>query len=79
MCSQPGASNYGMTWRRAALAAVLLAGTTLGGCGVGYATTAEGSGAPVNAPGVTAMTRTLPNFTRLVARVKPPWYQSPTR
>jgi serine protease Do len=71
MSSQPGASNYGITSRRATFAAVLLVGTTLGGWWVGNATAAEGAGVPVNAPGVTATTPTLPNFTRLVARVEP--------
>jgi serine protease Do len=63
-------SNHRIALRRTALAALLLTGTTLGSYGIGYATTAEGSGVPVNAPG-TAMAQTLPNFTHLVAQVKP--------
>lgn len=69
-------------WRRTALAAVLLAGTTLGGFAVGHAavspsdtqpaTSASTSNTtPVNPPGATAMHQTLPDFTGLVTQVKP--------
>ena len=65
-------SNHRLTWRRTALAAVLLAGTSLGGYGISHATAAtEGSGTPVNPPGATTMTQTLPDFTSLVTQVKP--------
>ena len=65
-------SNHRLTWRRTALAAVLLAGTSLGGYGISHATAAtEGSGTPVNPSGATTMTQTLPDFTSLVTQVKP--------
>jgi len=65
-------------WRRTALAAVLLAGTALGGFAVGHSSmaapeTANGtsSGAPVNPPGSGMTGHTLPDFTDLVTQVKP--------
>jgi serine protease Do len=51
------------------LVAILLAGTTLGGFAVGQ-TTADRNTPPVNPAGVTAP-RALPDFSDLVARVKP--------
>ncbi len=71
MSAQPSQLNHRVTLRRIALAAILLGGTTLGGCGIGYATTTESSGTPIKAPGTATMARTLPDFTRLVAQVKP--------
>jgi serine protease Do len=71
------------TWRRATLAAALLAGTTLGGFAIGHAAAtpavgsqpssaaAESTGAPVNPPGATVAPRTLPDFSQLVSQVKP--------
>jgi serine protease Do len=71
----------GRKWRRAALTAVLLAGTTLGGFAVGQQTfaatdssqntTANSQAQPVNPPGTTVEPHVLPDFTALVARVKP--------
>jgi serine protease Do len=70
-------------WRRATLAAVLLAGTALGGFAVGHAaptpavgsqpssSAAESTGAPVNPPGANVAPHTLPDFTQLVSQVKP--------
>ena len=60
-------------WRRTALAAVLLAGTTLGGYAVGqvsFAATEAAPATPVNPPG-SGLTHTLPDFTDLVTQVKP--------
>ncbi len=64
-------------WRRTALAAMLLAGTALGGFAVAQsgvaATDTNGGatpGAPVNPPGG-GMSHTLPDFTDLVTQVKP--------
>jgi serine protease Do len=62
------------TWRRTALAAVLLAGTTLGGFAVGhsgFAAPEATPGAPVNPPGANLTNQTLPDFTNLVTQVKP--------
>ena len=60
------------------LAAVLLAGTALGGFAIGHAApeaantnTAASAGAPVNPPGSGLTGHTLPDFTGLVAQVKP--------
>lgn len=66
----------GRTWRRAALAAALLAGTALGGFTAVHATAApadtqQSSAAPVNPPGANVAPHTLPDFTDLVSRVKP--------
>jgi serine protease Do len=63
-------------WRRSALAAVLLAGTSLGGFALGQtATNGQSSqvqaGTPVNPPGTQVQPHTLPDFTSLVAQVKP--------
>ena len=62
------------TWRRTAVAAVLLAGTALGGLAVGHAGFAASEGAPsapVNPPGSGMTGHTLPDFTDLVTQVKP--------
>src|SRR5215213_5021542 len=55
-------------WRRTALAAALLAGTTIGGLAIGHA---ANDTQPVNPPAATMMPRTLPDFTDLVTKVKP--------
>ncbi|MBV8092150.1 MAG: DegQ family serine endoprotease [Acetobacteraceae bacterium] len=60
--------------RRTAFAAVLLAGTALGGYAVGHGAFAENPGAnaaPVNPPGATELQHPLPDFSNLVAQVKP--------
>ncbi len=57
-------------WRRAALAATLLAGTSLGGFAVGHTAWADAT-APVNPPGAQVLPQTLPDFTSLVTQVKP--------
>jgi serine protease Do len=56
--------------RRAALAAALLAGTSLGGFAVGHSAWGEAA-TPVNPPGAQVQQQTLPDFTRLVEQVKP--------
>jgi len=61
-------------WRRTALAAVLMAGTALGGFAFGhsgFAATEATPGAPVNPPGSGMTNHTLPDFTDLVTQVKP--------
>ena len=60
-------------WRPAALAAVLLAGTTLGGfAGLALAETGPAPvAAPINTAKQAAMPERLPSFTHLVAEVKP--------
>ncbi len=62
-------------WRRTALAAVLMAGTALGGFAVGhvsFAATDATPGAPVNPPGSNPTGgQVLPDFTNLVGQVKP--------
>jgi serine protease Do len=62
-------------WRRTAMAAVLLAGTALGGFAVGHsgiaAPEAAAPGTPVNPPGGGMTGHTLPDFTDLVTQVKP--------
>ena len=62
-------------WRRTALAAVLMAGTALGGFAVGhvsFAATDAAPGAPVNPPGSNPTGgQVLPDFTNLVGQVKP--------
>ena len=58
-------------WPRAALAAVLLAGTSLGGYGVGHMAWADNA-APVNpASAPAAPSQPLSDFTKLVTQVKP--------
>lgn len=67
------------SWHRAALAAVLLAGTSLGGFAIGHAApngdsppgTTASAGVAVNPPGTTVLPHTLPDFTALVTQVKP--------
>jgi len=56
--------------RRAALAATLLAGTSLGGFALGHSAWADDV-APVNPPGAQLQPHTLPDFTSLVTQVKP--------
>jgi serine protease Do len=56
--------------RRTALAATLLAGTTLGGFGLWHAARAADI-APVNPPGAQLQPHTLPDFSNLVTQVKP--------
>lgn len=56
--------------RRAALAATLLAGTSLGGYAIGHSAWAD-SVAPVNPPGAQLVPHALPDFTNLVTQVKP--------
>src|SRR4051794_2767935 len=56
--------------RRAALAAVLLAGTSLGGFAVGHNAWGEAT-APVNPPGAQVQPQAVPDFTHLVEQVKP--------
>jgi len=60
--------------RRTALAAVLLAGTALGGFAAGHvglaATVQETQGQPVNPPGA-VQAHNVPDFSDLVAKVKP--------
>ena len=61
--------------RRAALAAVLLAGTTLSGTAFGIppspAAVAPDQGAPVNPSGGSLPAHALPDFSALVTQVKP--------
>ncbi|MGA3398935.1 MAG: hypothetical protein ABSC95_06920 [Acetobacteraceae bacterium] len=69
---EPRTPHRGRTWRRTTLAAVLLAGTTLGGYAIGHVSlAAETAGAPVNPAGTLATVQTLPDFTHLVIQVKP--------
>jgi serine protease Do len=56
--------------RRAALAATLLAGTSLGGYAIGHSAWAD-TVAPVNPPGAQLLPHSLPDFTALVTQVKP--------
>ncbi|HEY7578030.1 MAG TPA: DegQ family serine endoprotease [Acetobacteraceae bacterium] len=68
---QPG--RRPRTWRRTALAAVLMAGTALGGFAAGqggFAATEAAPGTPVNPPG-TSVPNPLPDFSALVTQVKP--------
>jgi serine protease Do len=58
------------TLRRATLAATLLAGTSLGGFVLAHTAQADNP-APVNPPGTQVQPHTLPDFTALVAQVKP--------
>jgi len=83
MTPQPTPSRQPGTWRRAALVAALLAGTSLGGFAIGHAAVtppvgsqpsspaAESTGAAVNPAGQSAAPAELPNFTHLVEQVKP--------
>ena len=64
--------TLGITWKRTALASVLLAGTSLGGYAItDRAMAAETAGTPVNPPNSTPVTHPLPDFTRLVEQVRP--------
>src|ERR1700750_232721 len=68
-------------WRRSALAAVLMAGTALGGFAVGqagFAATEATPGTPVNPPG-TSVPNPLPDFSSLVTQVKPAVVQITTK
>ncbi len=68
-------------WRRSALAAVLMAGTALGGFAAGqagFAATEATPGAPVNPPG-TSVPNPLPDFSSLVTQVKPAVVQITTK
>jgi serine protease Do len=56
--------------RRTALAAALLAGTSLGGFALAHSALAD-SIAPVNPPGAQLQPHTLPDFSNLVTQVKP--------
>ncbi len=66
-------------WKRSALAAVLLAGTALGGFAAGHSGLAAPEpntpnatpGTPVNPPGTGLAGHALPDFTGLVSQVKP--------
>jgi serine protease Do len=79
MSTHSDPARHGKTWRRSTLAAVLLAGTTLGGYAIGHAATnpqqsataEENSSAPVNPHGSIGMQQKLPDFTGLVEQVKP--------
>jgi serine protease Do len=57
-------------WRKTALAATLLAGTSLGGFALGHSAWADNN-APVNPTGAEIHAHALPDFTDLVAQVKP--------
>ena len=63
-------NSHSLPWRKAALAATLLAGTSLGAFAVGHAAWADNA-TPVNPTGVQVPQQTLPDFTNLVSRVKP--------
>jgi serine protease Do len=56
--------------RRSTLAAVLLAGTSLGGFALGHGAWADNV-APVNPPGTQLQPHLLPDFSNLVTQVKP--------
>ena len=58
-------------WRSGALAAVLLAGTALGGFAVGNTGLAQTDATAVNPPGATVTQHVLPDFSDLVTQVKP--------
>jgi len=69
MTTHPSSPQRARTWRRATLAAMLLAGTALGGYAAGhYALAAD---PPVNPSGTVAAPSQLPDFTHLVQQVKP--------
>ena len=83
MTPQPTPSRQSGGWRRSALVAALLAGTSLGGFAIGHAAVtppvgsqpssnaAESTGAAVNPAGQNAAPAQLPSFTHLVEQVKP--------
>jgi serine protease Do len=69
MTIHPRSPQRARTWRRGTIAAMLLAGTTLGGYAAGhYALAAD---PPVNPSGTVAVPSQLPDFTHLVQQVKP--------
>jgi serine protease Do len=70
MNDQPQRPSQRSMFRRGALAAALLAGTSLGGYALGHNAWAD-STAPVNPPGTQVQPHTLPDFTSLVTQVKP--------
>ncbi len=77
----PQAGPRPRAWRRSALAAVLMAGTALGGLAVGQgglAATEATPGTPVNPPG-TSVQNPLPDFSSLVTQVKPAVVQITTK
>ena len=69
------ASGGGHRIRRTALAAMLLAGTTLGGFAIGHIGLAQAEDTnhaqPVNPPSATTSAAHLPDFSELVTQVKP--------
>lgn len=67
---QPWRDPASRPWPRVALAATLLAGTSLGGVGLAHVARANDI-APVNPPGAQLQPHTLPDFTSLVIQVKP--------
>jgi serine protease Do len=69
MTIHPRSPQRARTWRRATLAAVLLAGTALGGYAAGHHALAADP--PVNPSGTVAAPAQLPDFTHLVQQVKP--------
>jgi serine protease Do len=71
--SYPTLNSPRRLWRRTALAAVLLAGTALGGFAIGHNVYAADAppGAPVNPSGSAVTSNVLPDFTGLVTQVKP--------
>ena len=95
MTTQPETPRHASTWRRTALAAVLLAGTTLGGFAAGHVsfaattqdnTTQQGNNGqqnhvtPVNPSGQNlARQQELPSFVGLVEQVTPAGVSITTR
>ncbi len=74
MTNSTATSRAPRRWRRTAIVAVLMAGTAFGGFAVGHAGFAApeaAPGTPVNPPGGAMTGRTLPDFSELVAQVKP--------
>lgn len=69
MNTQPETPRQGKSWRRTAIAAVLLAGTTLGGFAAGH--TALAATAQVNPGNHSLSDQQLPNFVAVVEKVKP--------
>jgi serine protease Do len=70
MTAHPNSPQRARTWRRTALATMLLAGTALGGFAAGRSVLAADA-QPVNPPGASVAPAPLPDFTNLVQRVKP--------
>jgi serine protease Do len=69
MTTHSSSPQRARTWRRVALAAMLLAGTSLGGYAAGHG--AFAADPPVNPSGTVATPAQLPDFTHLVEQVKP--------